>query len=141
MLKTNLNFNKYAVVFDRGTFLHWKVAELYKITERSSWFKSDLFDMWKVYEQLTNCMQEDLECASPELRRKIEEIYDKLEEARRPIRLKIWNYHKQKKPNYDTAKDDFDSIRVTSSRYEMESLMEPLFYCASIRDYSMAKEA
>lgn len=122
-------------------FYQWKVAELYKITESSSWCKSDLFDMWKVYEQLTNCMQEDLECASPELRRKIEELYDKLEEARRPVRLKIWNYHKQKKPNYDTAKDDFDSIRVTSSRYEMESHMEPLFYRASIRDYSMAKEA
>ena len=86
-------------------------------------------------------MQEDLECASPEIRRKIEELYDKLDEARRPIRLKIWNYHKQKKPNYDTAKDDFDSIRVTSSRYEMESHMELLFYRASFRDYSMAKEA
>ena len=35
----------------------------------------------------------------------------------------------------------FDSIRVTSSRYEMESQMELLLYRASIRDYSMAKEA
>lgn len=148
-----LGFNQYAVVFDNGYFYQWKIAELYIINERSTWWKSEKFNLiplWKVYEQLINCLNEDLENSNPELIANIMKLYDKLEKAREPLRLKIWNYHKQNRIRYNIAKGNvsepplasfFDSIRVTNSGYEIESHLEPLFYRAAIRNYSMAEEA
>jgi hypothetical protein len=148
-----LGFNEYAVIFDNGYFYQWKIAELYRINERSSWYKSNLFDLiplWKVYEQLINCLSKDLENPQPELIWKIKNLYDQLEKVRRPLRIGIWKYHEQKKVHYDTAKANvpepplvsfFDSIRVSSSGYEIESHIEPLLYRAAFRNYSMAKEA
>lgn len=144
-----LGFNEYAVVFDNGYFYQWKIAQLYNIDNKSTWYKSDLFNLlplWKVYEKLTAC----LDNPTFEFKEKIEKLYVELEKARKPLRQKIWDYHIQHKVDHDTKRANvsepplasfFDYIRVTGSGYETESHMEPLFYRAAIRNYSMAAEA
>jgi hypothetical protein len=148
-----VGFNEYAVVFDDGYFYQWRIAELYDINSKSSWYRSNLFDLlplWKIYRGLTNYLNQDLENPTFASKKEIEKLYMELEKVRTPLRQEIWEYHVQQKTHYDTTKVNvsepplasiFDYIRVTSSGYETESHMEPLFYRAAIRNYSMAEEA
>jgi hypothetical protein len=92
-----LNFNTVAIVLDNQSFYQWKIAELYNINKRSSWFKSALFDLapvFDIYQKIIEYNKSDiLENPTEAQRKKVQLHYEELEEARKPLRRKIWEYH------------------------------------------------
>jgi hypothetical protein len=148
-----LNFHTHAVVLDNGSLYQWKIAEVYNINETSSWFKSPLFDLvplFKIYEKIIQYNKQDiLKNPTQDQRKKVQLFYEELEQAREPLRQKIWDYHIQMKNN-ETVKNTpsqiprftiLDSFRFDNCRYQIYSPIEPLFYRAALRNCKLAKAA
>jgi hypothetical protein len=149
-----LNFNTVAIVLDNRSFYQWKIAELYNINECSSWFKSALFDlvpMFDIYQKIIEYNKSDiLKNPTKAQREKVQLYYEELEEARKPLRRKIWEYH----INFKNGKRDgkivpskiprftiLDSFRFNGGGYQIYSPIEPLFYRAAFRNCKLAKMA
>ena len=145
-----MEFNWYAIVYDDGNFYQYKIAELYEINKKQSWFKSNLFDLIPLYEttERLRMIGNDINISKDtKLINKIEKLYDTLENIRKPIRNKIIKYHETRKTNMSPIDTKLpppplltfiDSLKQTTSGYEIESHIESLMYEAAIENYRNA---
>jgi len=150
-LKTG--FWTHAIVRDGNRFYQWQISELYNRTDKQSWFKSDLFDLlplWDLEEKIYDCHNNIKSKTDTELRAKLIELYDRLEQIRQPIRQKILEYHNEKKVTVDPSKvvDEspplltfIDTLKTSKNKFEIESHLEAIFYLASIENCNRGKDA
>ncbi|MFL6432115.1 MAG: hypothetical protein ACJ71O_00085 [Nitrososphaeraceae archaeon] len=149
-----LNFHTHAVILDNGSLYQWKIAEIYNISEASSWFKSTLFDLvslFNIYQKIIQYNKPDiLKNPTQEQREKVQSYYEELEEVREPLRQKIWDYHieiKNSKRDNKNAPSPIprftilDSFRFDNGGYQIYSPIESLFYRAALRNCKLAKVA
>lgn len=152
-----LAFNDRAIIFDDGRFYQWAIAEFYPIEGKHyGWWKSRLFDLEElriINEQIQEIRNAWAHGVLKDLqgpRDQLHELYDKLEQAREPIRQKILEYHNSKKAQYAKAEPSdylpslatlFDSVSVSEGQYKVRTYLEPLLYRAALRQLKLAKEA
>jgi hypothetical protein len=143
-----MEFSWYAIVYDNQDFYQYKIAELYEINKKQTWFKSSLFDLVPLYEATEKLRILGNEIKNSDVRiriiKKIEKLYNTLEEIRKPIRNKILDYHKNQKVNVPAVEGalpppplltHIDSLKQTNRGYEIESHIESLMYDAAIENY------
>jgi hypothetical protein len=154
MWDPKLNFNTVAIVLDDGSFYQWKIAQLYNINGHSSWFKSELFDLlplFDIYQKIIEYNKSDiLKNPTKTQRERVQLLYEELEESRKPLREKIWEYHNNIKniktyckvaPSKMPRFTILDSFRFNDGGYQIYSPIEPLFYRAAHRNCKLAKMA
>ena len=149
-----LNLHSHAIVLDNGDLYQWKIAELVSPYEKNhSWYKSDLFDsrsLFDVYMKLNQLRtQDNFRKPTDQLRQTARKIYDELENVRKPIRKKIWEYHQIQKSKHSNSTSsfltpptvtEFDSIILDNGTYKVRTNLEPLLFRSAIRNYNLAKQ-
>jgi hypothetical protein len=149
------NFNWYAIVFDDDKFYQWKISELYEINDKSTWFKSELFDLlplWKLTTRIHNCKNKISNNGENqnEIRDDLMKLFASLEQTRRPLRKKVLQYHNKKKITESLTVDRkpqpplltfIDTLKPLHDGYAIESHLESLFYSASLENYANAENS
>jgi hypothetical protein len=149
------NFNWYAVVHDDDGFYQWKIAELYDIDGKSTWFKSDLFNLlplWKLNKRIFECKNKifNKEGNNIQIRKELIKLFSSIEKARQPLRKKVLEYHnKRKKSESNSFVVDqvpplltfIDTLKPSANGYVIETHLESLFYSASLQNCLYAEKA
>lgn len=147
-----LGFGFHAVVFDKGNFYQWKIAETLRLQNKNYvWYKSDFLDLKPlqgIYEQLIYWLNNFRKNESI-ARDKVSVLYEKLEEVRAPLRRKIITYHNKKKSDFakpglvnrPPLHSFFDNVKLEKDGFKVESHLEPLFYRSVLRNLDLALKA
>jgi hypothetical protein len=149
------HFNWYAIVRDDKTFYQWKIADLYEIDSKSTWFKSDLFNLlplWKLNRRIYQYKNKisNNEGNKVQIRKELIRLFSSLKNARQPLRKKVLEYHNSRKKSDSTALmvdqvppllTFIDTLKPSANGYVIESHLESLFYSASLENCSYAAEA
>jgi hypothetical protein len=148
-----LFFSEVAVVRDESLFYQWKIAERTPHKEHGSWFKSELFDLEKLYEiyhKLTEYRTPGiLDKPSRQTIANIKNYYETLEQIRDELRGKILEYHYSKKKDYDKSKHDvpepprlslLDTVKLDKGKggYQVKTQIDALFYRSAIQNLEKA---
>lgn len=150
-----LGFCTRAIVCDSDVFYQWTIAETYDVDSKHLWYKSNLFDLSRLYSinmDLINYAHQDLlRNPTPEHIKRIKARYAELEKERPVVRDKIWLEHLRRKQgikidgmtvsNSPPMLSYFDTIKLKDGKYYTKTHMAPILFRSAIRNLNRANTA